>query len=99
VEAIGAFSGTMPLSDGRGPADEQALAAAMDRLNEFADRGFARELLHDPEGARGSERVRAQYLRVFAGAADRFPQAPPGSIEVRRRPGEAIAANLALAGD
>jgi uncharacterized protein with NAD-binding domain and iron-sulfur cluster len=60
---------------------------------------FDWELLHDPTGASGEDRVRAQYWRANIFGSERYVLTPPGSIELRLRPGGARPANLALAGD
>ena len=60
---------------------------------------FDWELLFDPAGASGEDRVRAQYWRANIFGSERYVLTPPGSIEFRLRPSEARPTNLALAGD
>jgi hypothetical protein len=113
VASIGYLCGTMqqPPGDTQDDADERAFAAAVEHLRAKAlvlwpgaaragDPGaFDWDLLHDPTGASGEDRVRAQYWRANIFGSERYVLTPPGSIEHRLRPSEAAPANLALAGD
>jgi uncharacterized protein with NAD-binding domain and iron-sulfur cluster len=57
------------------------------------------ELLFDPEGRTGPERLRAQYLRVNANPSDRYVLSVPGSQQHRLAPDESGFEGLVLAGD
>jgi hypothetical protein len=113
VASIGYLCGTMrqPEGDTQDAADERAFAEGLEHLREKAlvlwpgaardgdDGAFDWDLLHDPTGATGEDRVRAQYWRANIFGSERYVLTPPGSIEHRLRPSEARPANLALAGD
>jgi uncharacterized protein with NAD-binding domain and iron-sulfur cluster len=103
-----------PAHDTQADADQRAFAAGLEHLRDKAlvlwpggesattdERGpvFDWELLFDPSGASGEERIRAQYWRANIFGSERYVLTPPGSIEFRLRPSEAAPANLALAGD
>jgi uncharacterized protein with NAD-binding domain and iron-sulfur cluster len=113
VRSIGYLCGTMrePEGDTQAAADERAFADGVRHLRDKAlvlwpgaERGSAAgafdwELLFDPTGASGEDRVRAQYWRANIFGSERYVLTPPGSIEFRLRPSEATPENLALAGD
>jgi uncharacterized protein with NAD-binding domain and iron-sulfur cluster len=115
VVSIGYLCGTMqqPADDTQSDADERAFAAGVEHLREKAlvlwpgavsaghevVPGFDWDLLFDPTGATGEDRVRAQYWRANIFGSERYVLTPPGSIEYRLRPDEAAPSNLALAGD
>jgi uncharacterized protein with NAD-binding domain and iron-sulfur cluster len=113
VVSLGYFCGTMeePPGDTQEAANERAFAAGVDQLREKAlvlwpgakrtgtDESFAWDLLFDPSGSSGEERVRAQYWRANVFGSERYAITPPGSVEFRLRPSEAAPSNLALAGD
>ncbi|HWH95057.1 MAG TPA: NAD(P)-binding protein [Baekduia sp.] len=110
VVSIGYLCGTMqePEHDTQEDADERAFAAGMEHLREKAlalwpgaerDGAFDWDLLFDPTGAGGEDRVRAQYWRANIFGSERYVLTPPGSIASRMRPHEAAPGNLALAGD
>jgi uncharacterized protein with NAD-binding domain and iron-sulfur cluster len=61
--------------------------------------GFRWDLLHDPEGRTGPERLGAQYVRANTDPSDRYVQSLPGSGRHRIAPGSTGFANLAVAGD
>jgi hypothetical protein len=61
--------------------------------------GFRWDLLHDPSGAAGAQRLRAQYVRANVDPSDRYVQSLPGTGRSRIAPGETGVANLAVAGD
>jgi uncharacterized protein with NAD-binding domain and iron-sulfur cluster len=113
VRSIGYFCGTMeePENDTQHDADERAYAAGVAHLRDKAlvlwpgaehtsrAGAFDWELLFDPAGASGEDRLRSQYWRANIFGSERYVLTPPGSIEFRLRPSEAVPANLALAGD
>jgi uncharacterized protein with NAD-binding domain and iron-sulfur cluster len=113
VRSIGYFCGTMeePENDTQHDADERAYAAGVAHLRDQAlvlwpgaehtsrAGAFDWDLLFDPTGASGEDRLRSQYWRANIFGSERYVLTPPGSIEFRLRPGEAVPANLALAGD
>jgi uncharacterized protein with NAD-binding domain and iron-sulfur cluster len=61
--------------------------------------GFRWDLLVDPEGRAGPERLGAQYVRANTDPSDRYVQSLPGSGRHRIAPGSTGFANLAVAGD
>ena len=106
VRSIGYFCGTMqePESDTQQAADERAFASGVaasagqgarccgPALSARASSGaFDWELLFDPTGASGEDRVRAQYWRANIFGSERYVLTPPGSIAFRLRPSEADA--------
>jgi uncharacterized protein with NAD-binding domain and iron-sulfur cluster len=113
VASIGYFCGTMqePADDTQHDADERAFAAGVEHLRAKAlvlwpgtardgdPEAFDWDLLFAPAGTDGEDRVRAQYWRANVFGSERYVLTPPGSIEHRLRPSEAVPANLALAGD
>jgi uncharacterized protein with NAD-binding domain and iron-sulfur cluster len=113
VESIGYFCGTMeePENDTQVDADKRAFTAGVEHLRDKAlvlwpgaesattSGAFDWDLLFDATGSTGEDRVRAQYWRANIFGSERYVLTPPGSIERRLRPGEAVPANLALAGD
>jgi uncharacterized protein with NAD-binding domain and iron-sulfur cluster len=104
-----------PENDTQADADERAFAAGVAHLRDRAlvlwpgaeivnsdpptPGAFDWELLFDPTGASGEDRVSAQYWRANIFGSERYVLTPPGSIEFRLRPSEAVPTNLALAGD
>jgi uncharacterized protein with NAD-binding domain and iron-sulfur cluster len=113
VESIGYFCGTMEEveNDTQADAEKRAFAAGVEHLRDKAlvlwpgaesattAGAFDWDLLFDPSGATGEDRVGAQYWRANIFGSERYVLTPPGSIEFRLRPSEAVPANLALAGD
>lgn len=110
VRSIGYLCGTMeePENDTQEAADQRAYDAGVQHLRDKAlvlwpgaERAgaFDWELLFDPAGTSGEDRVGAQYWRANIFGSERYVLTPPGSIEFRLRPSEAGPANLALAGD
>jgi uncharacterized protein with NAD-binding domain and iron-sulfur cluster len=114
VTSIGYLCGTMQEPAGgetQEAADERAFAAGLEHLRAKAlvlwpgacragdDGAFDWDLLHDPDGRAGEDRVRAQYWRANIFGSERYVLTPPGSIGHRMRPSEAAPGNLALAGD
>jgi uncharacterized protein with NAD-binding domain and iron-sulfur cluster len=112
VTSIGYFCGTMeePEHDTQQDADERAFAAGVEHLRSKAlvlwpgaaqhgTAAFDWDLLFDPTGGSGEDRVRAQYWRANIFGSERYVLTPPGSVQHRLRPGEAAPSNLALAGD
>ena len=63
------------------------------------DGAFDWNVLFDPQGPRGRDRLEAQYLRTNVGAADRYVTTPAGSVDARLHPDESGFENLVLAGD
>jgi uncharacterized protein with NAD-binding domain and iron-sulfur cluster len=57
------------------------------------------DLLVDPDGGVGPERLQAQYLRANVAPTERYVQAPPGATSRRLRAHESGLSNLFLAGD
>ncbi|MGH6690175.1 MAG: FAD-dependent oxidoreductase, partial [Gammaproteobacteria bacterium] len=57
------------------------------------------QLLHDPNGRRGADRLDAQYLRANIDPSDRYVLSVAGSTRYRLRPGGSGCRNLFLAGD
>ncbi|HEV7494232.1 NAD(P)-binding protein [Baekduia sp.] len=103
-----------PEHDTQADADARAFAAGVEHLREkalvlwpgaesggraSASGAFDWDLLFDPTDAAGEDRVRAQYWRANVFGSERYVLTPPGSIEFRLRPSEAVPTNLALAGD
>jgi uncharacterized protein with NAD-binding domain and iron-sulfur cluster len=113
VVSLGYLCGTMEeiADDTQADADERAFAAGVEHLRDRAlvlwpgaeaagnPGAFDWNLLYDQTGAAGEDRVRAQYWRANIFGSERYVLTPPGSIEFRLRPSEAVPANLALAGD
>jgi uncharacterized protein with NAD-binding domain and iron-sulfur cluster len=65
----------------------------------FSDGRFDWNVLFDPAGSAGSDRLDAQYLRANVAPADRYVTTPAGSVDSRLDPGESGFENLVLAGD
>ncbi len=64
-----------------------------------ADGGFRWQLLHDPAGRTGPDRLEAQYVRANVDPSDRYVQSLPGTGRHRIAPGDTGFDNLAVAGD
>jgi uncharacterized protein with NAD-binding domain and iron-sulfur cluster len=111
VRSVGYFCGTMTERDGetQEEATARALRDGIDHLHANApalwpgaadgNGGFDWELLHDPDGRSGQDRIMAQYWRANVRGSERYVLTPPGSVEHRLRPDEAGPENLVLAGD
>ncbi|KFA92375.1 FAD-dependent oxidoreductase [Archangium violaceum] len=61
--------------------------------------GLDWNLLHDPLGRKGPERLRAQYIRANTEPSDRYVTSFPGTSKYRLGAGESGLDNLYLAGD
>jgi uncharacterized protein with NAD-binding domain and iron-sulfur cluster len=77
---------------------EQDLAHLWPRATD-AGSGMRWDALFDPQGRAGSERLRAQYLRVNASPSERYVLSVPGSRRHRLAPGDSGFDRLVLAGD
>ena len=60
---------------------------------------FDWNVVFDPAGRAGSDRLDAQYLRANVAPTDRYVTTPAGSVDSRLDPGESGFENLVLAGD
>ncbi len=60
---------------------------------------FDWNVLVDPDGRVGPDRLKAQYLRANFAASERYTQTPAGNVEYRLWPEESGYDNLFLAGD
>ena len=65
----------------------------------FDGEEFDWNVLYDPEGRVGPDRLEAQYLRANVHPSDRYVTTPAGSVESRLDPGDSGFENLVLAGD
>jgi uncharacterized protein with NAD-binding domain and iron-sulfur cluster len=113
--SIGYFCGvleehTSPPGDSEFPAEMLALVKNEARtwLDQYVTRFwpnagtgdyFNYDLLVDPEGHKGKERLNAQYFRANVDLSERYVLSTRGSIKYRLRPGDSGYANLVLAGD
>lgn len=64
-----------------------------------AEGNFDWDVLYDPEGRSGPERLRAQYVRANTDGSERYVTSPAGSIDHRLDPEDSGFQNLVLAGD
>lgn len=81
---------------------ERVRATALEFLRRDVVRrwpAFRWDLLHDPEGATGEDRLDAQYIRANVDPSDRYVLSLPGTGRFRLRVDESGYANLVLAGD
>ena len=62
-------------------------------------REFDWNVLFDPEGRAGRDRLQAQYFRANVPATDRYVNTPAGSVDARLDPDRSGFDNLVLAGD
>ena len=60
---------------------------------------FNWDVLVDPEGGQGAQRLRAQYVRANFSASERYVLSLPGTIRYRLWPDQSGYENLILAGD
>jgi hypothetical protein len=60
---------------------------------------FDWDVLFDPEGRDGSDRLDAQYVTANVAGTDRYVTTPAGSVDARLRPDASGFENLVLAGD
>ncbi len=65
----------------------------------FDHGAFEWNLMFDPLGREGAERLDAQYFRANVAGTDRYVTTPAGSVDSRLAPGDSGFENLALAGD
>ena len=98
------------LPDGAGAAESEQLvrAGARDYLERAAatiwpgavrDGEFDWNVLFDPKGREGADRLQAQYLGANVAATDRYVTTPAGSVDARLDPDQSGFENLMLAGD
>jgi uncharacterized protein with NAD-binding domain and iron-sulfur cluster len=98
------------LADGTdGPGAEKAVrAGAAEYLEHHAgtiwpgamrNGAFDWDVLFDPEGRIGPDRLNAQYVRANIAATDRYVTTPAGSVDARLHPDQSGFDNLVLAGD
>jgi hypothetical protein len=63
------------------------------------DGAFDWNVLFDPDGRQGSDRLDAQYVRANVAGSDRYVTTPAGSVDARLHSGDSGFENLVLAGD
>lgn len=102
------FCAVLPDGGDTAEAENQVRAAALEYLEQYAaaiwpgavHRGaFDWNVLFDPRGRAGAQRLEAQYLRANVAGSDRYVTTPAGSVDARLHPGQSGFENLTLAGD
>jgi uncharacterized protein with NAD-binding domain and iron-sulfur cluster len=102
------FCSVMPDSVSPADADRFVRTAAADYLERhtkqlwpgaFKDNEFDWNVVFDPLGRQGRERLEAQYVRTNVGGSDRYVTTPAGSVDSRLRSDESGFENVVLAGD
>jgi uncharacterized protein with NAD-binding domain and iron-sulfur cluster len=91
---------------------EAATAAVRDLAQEYleqraqafwprasVDGAFDWDVLHDPAGGVGPDRLASQYVRANTEGSERYVTTPAGSVSSRLDPGDSGFTNLVLAGD
>jgi uncharacterized protein with NAD-binding domain and iron-sulfur cluster len=107
-KAIAYFCAVLADSVPAGRAEEAVRELARHHLEENAHafwpgavgpNGFDWNVLFDPAGREGPERLAAQYLRVNTDPSERYVMTAAGSVDARLEPGDSGFGNLVLAGD
>ncbi len=102
------FCAVLPHAIDQGDTTESVRASAIEYLERNAatiwpgsvDGGrFDWNVLYDPEGRAGSDRIQAQYLRANVTGTDLYVNTPAGSVDARLYPDRSGFDNLVLAGD
>jgi uncharacterized protein with NAD-binding domain and iron-sulfur cluster len=107
-KAVAYFCAVLPETAHAAEAEELVRAGAADYLERDAatiwpgavrDGAFDWNVLFDPQGRRGRDRLKAQYVRANVAATDRYVTTPAGTVDARLHPDQSGFDNLVLAGD
>jgi len=102
------FCSVLPEAGTSGEAEDAVRAGAMRQLEReaaaiwpraFQGGAFDWDLVFDPLGRVGPERLKAQYLRANVAGTDRYVTTPAGSVQSRLDPEASGFDNVVLAGD
>ena len=102
------FCAVLPDSPDPAEAEESVRVAAAQYLEHHAatiwplasqNGSFDWNVLFDPGGREGRDRLRAQYVSANVAATDRYVTTPAGSVDARLHPDQSGFENLVLAGD
>ena len=106
--AVAYFCAVLPDTVEPDAADEAVRDSAADYLERdvgaiwpgaVTDGAFDWNVLFDPCGAVGRDRLRAQHVSANVARTDRYVTTPAGSVDARLHPGHPGFENLVLAGD
>lgn len=107
-KGVAYFCAVLPDPADPAAAQESVLLAAAEYLEQRAatiwplaasNGAFDWNVLFDPEGREGRDRLRAQYVSANVAGTDRYVTTPAGSVDARLDPEQSGFENLVLAGD
>jgi hypothetical protein len=106
--SVAYFCAVLPHAIARDETVESVRASAIEYLEKHAptiwpgsieDERFDWNVLYDPEGRAGVDRLEAQYVRANVTGTDLYVNTPAGSVDSRLYPDRSGFENLMLAGD